>query len=176
MNKGNFGHSTITINNQLHKVDGKATIIDFKQGEKPYVTFDLTPVFDRVLKSSIRKFTKESTTSLIIDDSVEINESTKTITWQLISTYDIEITEEGATISKPENSSVKSVKKLFVENISHPDIKMNIVSLDPPPLELDRRIEGLKKLELNIPSTLVTKGKIDIKIRLRGQKNLREGN
>ena len=41
---------------------------------------------------------------------------------------------------------------------------MNIVSLDPPPLELDRRIEGLKRLELNIPSSLVTGGKIDIKI------------
>ena len=62
------------------------------------------------------------------------------------------------------------VKKLFVENLSHPDIKMNIVSLDPPPLELDRRIEGLKRLELNIPSSLVTGGKIDIKIRLKGQK------
>ena len=52
---------------------------------------------------------------------------------------------------------------------------MNIVSLDPPPLELDRRIEGLKRLELNIPSSLVTQGKIDIKIRLKGQKNWREG-
>ena len=67
------------------------------------------------------------------------------------------------------------VKKLFVENLSHPDIKMNIVSLDPPPLELDRRIEGLKRLELNIPSSLVTRGKIDIKIRLKGQKNWRQG-
>ena len=48
LNKGNFGHSTITINNQLHKVDGKATIVDFKHGEKPEVTFDLTPVFEGV--------------------------------------------------------------------------------------------------------------------------------
>tara|TARA_B100001175_G_C19514298_1_gene646161 strand:- start:1863 stop:3830 length:1968 start_codon:yes stop_codon:yes gene_type:complete len=175
LNKGNFGHSTITVNNQLHKVDGKATIVDFKQGDKPEVTFDLTPVFEGVLKSSKRKFTKESNTSLVIDDFIEINESTKTITWQLITTFDIDITRGGATISKPEYSSVTPVKKLFVENLSHPDIEMKIISLDPPPLDLDRRIKGLKRLELNIPSSSIEGGKIEIKVRLSGQKNWRQG-
>ena len=175
LNKGNYGHSTITINNQLHKVDGKATIVDFKQGEKPEVTFDLTPVFEGVLKSSKRKFTKESPTSLLIDDLIEINESTETITWQLISTFDIEVTGEGATISKPEYSSITPQKKLFIENISHPNISMKVISLDPPPLELDRRIEGLKRLELNIPTEQIDAVELEIKVRLRGQKNWRAG-
>ena len=175
LNKGNYGHSTITINNQLHKVDGKATIVDFRQGEKPEVTFDLTPVFEGVLKSSKRKFTKESPTSLLIDDFIEINESTETITWQLITTFDIEVTGEGATISKPEYSSITPQKKLFVENISHPNISMKVISLDPPPLELDRRIEGLKRLELNIPTEQIDAVELEIKVRLRGQKNWRAG-
>ena len=175
LNKGNYGHSTITINNQLHKVDGKATIVDFKQGEKPEVTFDLTPVFEGVLKSSKRKFTKESPTSLLIDDFIEINESTEIITWQLITTFDIEVTGEGATISKPEYSSITPQKKLFIENISHPNISMKVISLDPPPLELDRRIEGLKRLELNIPTAQIDAGELEIKVRLRGQKNWRAG-
>ena len=175
LNKGNYGHSTITINNQLHKVDGKATIVDFRQGEKPEVTFDLTPVFEGVLKSSKRKFTKESPTSLLIDDLIEINESTETITWQLITTFDIEVTGEGATISKPEYSSITPQKKLFIENISHPNISMKVISLDPPPLELDRRIEGLKRLELNIPTEQIDAVELEIKVRLRGQKNWRAG-
>ena len=175
LNKGNYGHSTITINNQLHKVDGKATIVDFRQGEKPEVTFDLTPVFEGVLKSSKRKFTKESPTSLLIDDFIEINESTETITWQLITTFDIEVTGEGATISKPEYSSITPQKKLFIENISHPNISMKVISLDPPPLELDRRIEGLKRLELNIPTEQIDAVELEIKVRLRGQKNWRAG-
>jgi hypothetical protein len=87
----------------------------------------------------------------------------------------VEITPEGATISKPEYSSVSPVKKLFIENLSHPEIQMNIVSLDPPPLALDRRIENLKRIELKIPASQVTGGKLDIKIRLKGQKNWREG-
>jgi hypothetical protein len=50
---------------------------------------------------------------------------------------------------------------------------MNVVSLDPPPIDLDRRIEGLKRIELNIPASSVSDNKLGIKIRLRGQKNWR---
>jgi hypothetical protein len=67
------------------------------------------------------------------------------------------------------------VKKLYIENLSHSDIKMNVVSLDPPPLELDRRIENLKRIELKIPASRAESGKLDIKLKLRGQKNWREG-
>jgi hypothetical protein len=175
LNKGNFGHSTLTVNNQLHVVDGKATITDFKEGDTPQVTFDLTPTFEGQLKSVQRTFTKDSEVSLIIEDRIETSEDTEIITWQLMTTMAVEITPQGATISKPEYSSVSPVKKLFIENLSHPEIQMNIVSLDPPPLALDRRIENLKRIELKIPASQVTGGKLDIKIRLEGQKNWREG-
>ena len=98
-------------------------------------------------------------------------ESTETITWQLITTMDVAITAKGATLSKPESSSVNSAKSLFVENLSHGDIQMNVVSLDPPPLALDRQIDVLKRLELKIPASKVNGAQLDIKIRLSGQKN-----
>jgi len=175
LNKGNFGHSTLTVNNQLHVVDGKATIIDFKDGETPQVTFDLSPTFEGQLKSAQRTFTKDSNVSLVIDDKIEVSDETELITWQLMTTLDVEITSNGATLSKPEYSSNTPVKKLYIENLSHSDIQMNVVSLDPPPLELDRRIENLKRIELKIPASLAESGKLDIKVKLRGQKNWREG-
>jgi len=175
LNKGNFGHSTLTVNNQLHVVDGKATIIDFKDGETPQVTFDLSPTFEGQLKSAQRTFTKDSNVSLVIDDKIEVSDETELITWQLMTTLDVEITSNGATLSKPEYSSTTPVKKLYIENLSHSDIQMNVVSLDPPPLELDRRIENLKRIELKIPASLAESGKLDIKVKLRGQKNWREG-
>ena len=52
---------------------------------------------------------------------------------------------------------------------------MKVISLDPPPLELDRRIEGLKRLELNIPTAKIDAEELEIKVRLRGQKNWRAG-
>jgi hypothetical protein len=175
LNKGNFGHSTLTVNDELHVVDGKATITDFKEGDQPQVTFDLTPTFEGQLKNVKRTFTKDSDVSLVIEDNIEVIESTEIITWQLITTMDVEITSEGATLSKPEYSSVTPVKKLFIENLSHSGIQMNVVSLDPPPLTLDRRIDGLKRLELKIPASKVNGEQLNIKIRLRGQKNWREG-
>ena len=173
LNKGNFGHSTLTVNNQLHVVDGKATIIDFKDGETPQVTFDLSPTFEGQLKSAQRTFTKDSNVSLVIDDKIEVSDETELITWQLMTTLDVEITSNGATLSKPEYSSNTPVKKLYIENLSHSDIQMNVVSLDPPPLELDRRIENLKRIELKIPASLAESGKLDIKVKLMGQKNWR---
>ena len=175
LNKGNFGHSTLTVNDQLHIVDGKATITDFKEGENPQVTFDLSPTFKGQLKSAKRTFTKDSNVSLVIEDKIEVVEATQIVTWQLITTLDVEVTSEGATIFKPEYSSVTPVKKLYVENLSHPEIKMNVVSLDPPPLALDRRVEGLKRIELKIPSSNIESKKLNIKVRLRGQKNWRGG-
>lgn len=175
LNKGNFGHSTLSVNDQLHIVDGKATIADFKEGENPQVTFDLTPTFKGQLKSAERTFTKDSNVSLVIEDKIEIDEMTEIVTWQLITTLDVEITPEGATIYKSEYSSVTPVKKLYVENISHPKIQMNVVSLDPPPLALDRRVKGLKRIELKIPSSNIEGENLNIKVRLRGQKNWREG-
>ena len=159
----------------MHVVDGKATITDFNDGDTPRVTFDLSPTFKGQLKSAQRTFTKDSEVSLMIEDEIEISEETEIITWQLITTMSVEITPEGATISKPEYSTNTPLKKLYVENLSHSVIKMNIVSLDPPPLALDRRIENLKRIELKIPVSEVTGGKLDIKIRLKGQKNWREG-
>jgi hypothetical protein len=175
LNKGNFGHSTLTVNDQLHIVDGKATITDFKEGENPQVTFDLSPTFKGQLESAKRTFTKDSNVSLVIEDKIEVVEATQIVTWQLITTLDVEVTSEGATIFKPEYSSVTPVKKLYVENLSHPEIKMNVVSLDPPPLALDKRVEGLKRIELKIPSSNIESKKLNIKVRLRGQKNWRAG-
>ena len=134
------------------------------------MTFDLTPVFEGILKSSQKKVYKRITYILLIDDLIETNESTETITWQLITTFDIEVTGRELQLVGPRYSSITPQKKLFIENISHPNISMKVVSLDPPPLVLDRRIEGLKRLELNIPKTQIDAGELEIKVKIEDKK------
>jgi hypothetical protein len=58
--KNNYGHSTITVNNQLHVADGLASIVDFKEGLNPEATIDLTQTFQGQLKSAVRRFIKDS--------------------------------------------------------------------------------------------------------------------
>ena len=160
--KNNFGHSTISVNNQLHMVDGLATLADFKNGENPEATFEMTPAFDGLLKSAQRKFKKDSSSSILIEDKIETTEKTELITWQMMTTADVEIVEGGAVL-------MQDGKKLTLENLSHPGFKVSVISLYPAPLELDKQIENLKRLEIRIPAWTIEGGKTNIKVRLSGE-------
>lgn len=162
LTKNNFGHSTLTVNDQLHVVNGLATIREFKGGSSPEAIIDMTPAFREKLAKAERKFIKESHNSLIIEDDIEILDSTELITWQLITQADVEYTDYGVTLHQ-------EGKKLKVENLSHPRLLFSIVSLDPAPLELDRQIKRLKRLELRIPAWMIKDKKLTIKIRLSGE-------
>ena len=161
LNKGNFGHSTISVNNQLHVVDGKATIVDFKSGSRPEATIDMTPTFEGQLKSATRRFVKDGPTSLLIEDDIEISDETQLITWQLITQADVQIVRGGAVL-RQEGRSVK------IEHLSHPELTMSVISLNPPPMNIDTIKEGLKRLEIRIPVWMIDGYKTKISVRLAG--------
>jgi len=162
LTKNNYGHSTITVNDALFINNGFAPLINFKDGDKPEATFDLTTVYGENMKSAQRRFVKDSPTSLVIEDKIETSEATKMITWQLMTTADVKIVDGGAIL-------LQNGKKLKLENLSHPGLDVSIISLYPAPLKLDRQIEGLKRLEIRIPAWTIEKGKGNIKVRLSGE-------
>jgi len=165
LTKNNFGHSTLTVNDKLHVVDGHATIIDFKKGYQPEVTIDLTPTFKGQLKNAKRKFIKDGTSSLLIEDNIEVNEETKYVTWQLITVADVEIVKFGAILKQ-------DGKELQLNNLSHPHIVLKVVALDPPPFKLDKHIKDLKRIELQIPVSFNDgkSGAMKIRVRLESKK------
>lgn len=161
LNKGNFGHSTLTVNNELHKVDGKAEIDDFQDGENPEVTIDLGATFHGQLKGAKRRFVKDSPTSLLIEDYLEILDETNLITWQLITQADVQIVDGGALLSQ-------NGKKVRLENLSHPDLTVSVISLNPPPMFIDAFKEGLKRIEIRIPTWTLGAQETVIRVRLIG--------
>ena len=144
LTKNNFGHSTITVNGRPFVVDGFAPLADFKDGARPEATFDLTAVYGGNLKKATRRFVKESNTALLIEDRFQPLEKTKTICWQLMTVADVQISGDAVILSQ-------DGKQLRVEKVSHPGAAVKVVPLDPPPLKLDRRIEGLKRIEIGVP-------------------------
>ena len=157
----NLGHSTLTVDNKLHVVDGYATIIRSDLAERPSVTFDLGPTFEGQLASASRTFTRTGARSLRIEDQLHATESNRWITWQLVTRADVECHERGATLRQ-------KGKSLELINHSHADIGFEIVSLDPPPHRHDKRIAGLKRIELRIPANEEDE-EITIRVELRGQ-------
>lgn len=157
--KNNYAHSTLTVNNEMHKANGHATLLDVKEGTRPEAVFDITGPYAGLLKSAKRTFTKEEATSLVITDEIETSPETKLITWQLMTTADVEITKGGAILRQ-------DGKTLNISNLSHPDFLLSVVSLDPAPLALDRQIKGLKRIELRVPAWTIKDGKGTIRIKL----------
>jgi hypothetical protein len=157
--KNNFGHSTLTVNGEQFLVDGHAPLIDFRTGDRPTVAFDLTALYGSNVQHVVRRFTKDSPVSLVIQDEIKCSDLTETVTWQMLTTAEVEIVEGGAVLCQDGQT-------LKLENQSHPGAAISVVSLDPPPLELDRRIKGLKRLDINIPATAAEAGQMTIQIKL----------
>jgi hypothetical protein len=163
LTKNNFGHSTLTVNDALHVNNGFAALVDFKDGEQPEATFDMKDVFGGVLKSATRRFTKPDGSSVLIEDEVQLTDSTQSITWQLITAAHVDIVKGGAVLKQ-------EGKQLLLENLSHPELTVSVISLDPPPLALDRRIENLKRIEIRMPGYLFPDKEGIIRVRLSGLK------
>jgi len=162
LTKNNYGHSTITINDSLFVNSGQATLVNFQDGKTPSATFNLTAVYGDKLKSAKRTFLKDGPTSILISDEIETNEKTKSITWQMMTTADVELVKGGAILKQDD-------KTLKLENLSHPELQLSVVSMYPAPLELDRQIEDLKRIEIRIPAWTVVNGKTTLKVRLAGE-------
>jgi len=163
LTKNNFGHSTLTINDQLHNVNGSAVMTDFT-GETllPEVAFDMTAVFAGQLKYARRKFSKIATATLRIEDTIEISDSTKIVSWTMMTQAAVESIKGGALLKQ----DGKTLRVMLREPMGIP---IKITLLDPPPLVYDKLIPGLKRIEFRIPANLLKGTGSKIIVELSGE-------
>lgn len=161
LTKNNYGHSTVTVNNALFVNNGFASLKEFKDGGKPEATFDMTAVYGENMKSATRRFLKEDNRSILIEDKFTVSKTTQSIVWQMMTTADVEIVKGGAVLRQ-------NGKELKLENLAHPELNVSVIQLDPPPFYLDRKIAGLKRIEIRLPAYLVKSGEGMFKVRLAG--------
>jgi hypothetical protein len=162
LTKKNQGHSTITVNDARFLVNGQATVTGFKDSETPEVILDMTPLYGDNLKSATRRFVKESNRSVLIEDKFTVSKSTQSIVWQMMTTADVEIVKGGAILRQ-------DGKELKLDNLANPELSISVIQLDPPPLYLDLKIDGLKRIEIRMPAYLAKEGDGTFKVRLSGK-------
>ncbi|MGW8314116.1 MAG: glucuronyl esterase domain-containing protein [Bacteroidales bacterium] len=142
LTKNNLGHSTLTINDRPYLVEGRATLLEFDNSNGPArVTFDLTPVFGTPAGQVKRSFVRLSDHLLIIRDDVEFSPETNEITWQMITTAEVMIRNKTVYLRQ-------DGKQLALYLNTREPAEIRSVSLDPPPLPYDKRIPGLKRIEM----------------------------
>lgn len=162
LTKGNQTHSTITVNDARFKATGFAPITDFMTEDQPSVSIDMSDVFEGHLTSLQRKFIKESDHSMLIEDQFEVNASTQQITWAMMTTADILPAKNGLILQK-------EGKELRLSILTPSEVSVSIISLDPPPLAIDKTIKNLKRIEIRVPAYLCKDGKGFIQVRLSGE-------
>ncbi|MEL6652067.1 MAG: heparinase II/III family protein, partial [Bacteroidota bacterium] len=163
LSKNNFGHTCLTVNDQLHDVDGMATIQAFREAaDTSYALIEMSAVYGELLDFAQRTIRQRNDSTVIITDEFETNSRTKKISWFLISTTNMR--QEGEDIWLEKDGQQM---KLSIESKVKPQIV--IQSLDPPPLAYDIQIAGLKRLELIFPASAFADGKGHIRVRMAGQ-------
>lgn len=140
LSKNNFGHSTLTVNDQLHRADGHAPLISFiDAATQPEGQFDLSALFPNTLAAATRRFKKLSDERLEIEDSLTITSKTEIVTWAMMTQSEAKITNQGFLLTQ-------DGKTLRVDLAWPLKAKKIITSLDPPPLDYDMRVPNLKKI------------------------------
>ena len=159
LTKGNQGHSTLSVDDARFNVSGSATLTNFNAGPNPEATFNMTEIFKGHLKRANRRFLKDSNHSITIEDQVIVEDSTRFLTWAIMTTANVVSTPTGAILKQ-------DGKQLNLKIMSPANMKVSILSMDPPPLKLDRRINNLKRVEVRVPAKVFPDGKGVIKVRL----------
>ena len=160
----NLGHSTIRVNNARHNVDGNARFTYFNDGSNgklPEIVLDMSDVFQDQLSSMKRRFVKEDNRSIRIEDSFILSEATEMVTWQMITTANVIMTDRGAVLEQ-------DGKKLTIEIESPAGLSLSVISLNPPPGRFDLSIPGLKRLEIGLPAHIINEDEALLSIRLSG--------
>jgi len=144
LTKNNFGHSTLSVNGEMHLADARSQLIrEERRTANPEATFDLTPLFGKNLEMAQRSFIRVSDHSLRIRDQFVFSPKTQNLTWQLITQAEVKIKNKKATL-------YQDGKELYLQVISEEPYEVNVVNLSPPPLSYDKNIEDLKRIEIRV--------------------------
>jgi len=123
----NFVHNTLTVNNELHNVKGKANI--GKYSDNPdfmYVTSDISSIFEDQLKSCIREIGIVKQSYVTVRDEIETLDKPATIRWTMLTTADVRITGKNTIELK------KDGKKLTLQVTEPSNIRMKTWTTTSP--------------------------------------------
>jgi hypothetical protein len=98
----------------------------------------------------------------LIEDKFELNDSTRTITWALMTVAQVMPVKNGAVLKQ-------DGKELKLSILSPGELEISVISLDPPPLEIDKTIKNLKRIEIRMPAYIFPDGKGMLRVQLSGE-------
>jgi hypothetical protein len=99
-----------------------------------------------------------------VTDSLIFEKGTKTIGWTMMTQADAQLMPGGAMLKQ-------DGKSVILKILEPANADFSIISLGLPPLEYDKKIKNLKKLEIRIPAWKWKEGKGVIKVQILNSKD-----
>jgi hypothetical protein len=122
----NYVHNTLTVNNKLQKVDGKAAIISYSDNEEMLNAItDISSLYTGDLEKAIRGIAIVDNQYVIVRDEVVSSSSEAVIRWNLLTSAEVAITGDNSA------ELTKSGKKLVLKVIEPAKITMKTWSTVP---------------------------------------------
>lgn len=121
----NYAHSTLTINDQLQRVEGYAKIDRHSENEEfMFALSDVSTLYLGQLKTAVRGAGIRDGKYAVIRDEIETNDTPALIRWNLVTPADVELGENGAILTR-------DGKTLFLRVDGPDNIRMKTWSTAP---------------------------------------------
>jgi hypothetical protein len=154
----NFSHNTLTIGNQLHRVDGAARITEFHDGPKPSATLDLSPVFAGQATRVMRRFELGANRTVFIRDELTGLAPGTNVRWALVTKADVKLAGDRATLEQ-------NGKALQARLLSPAGAKFSVIPADPPKDDFNAVNPNTQILVVNV--TAPASGQVQLDVALR---------
>jgi len=123
----NFVHNTLTVNNQIHQVEGMAEIISWSSNANfMNAVVDMSKVFEGQLSRSLRGVAIVNGQYVAVRDEISATGKETTVRWTLLTTAEAKITGKNSIELK------KDGKKLKIEVAEPAKVTMKTWSTVPP--------------------------------------------
>lgn len=123
----NFVHNTLTVNNQLQKVTGKAPLTSVSQ--KPdfmNAVMDLSELYPESLKKAVRGIALVDKSYVVVRDELEAAPGSTTVRWTMLTPAEVKL------VRKNKAELTKDGKKLILEVREPANAVLKTWTTDPP--------------------------------------------
>jgi hypothetical protein len=124
----NRSHNTLTIDGQLHRVDGEARIVGFSAAaENPCAIVDLTPVFAGQAGRVMRGFRVRHEREVLVQDELAGLKAGADVRWAMATGAEVSIEDGGARASLSERG-----RHFTVCLLAPASAKLEVIPASPP--------------------------------------------
>ncbi len=121
----NYAHSTLTINDELQKVEGYAKINKYSENDDfMFAVSDISTLYNGQLKKAVRGAGIKDGKYIVVHDEVETLDNPARVRWNLVTPAEVELGKKGAILTRDGET-------LFLKIQGPDNIKMKTWSTAP---------------------------------------------